>query len=173
MSSSFYEWDVYAAGPFFTDGQKVVMDEALGILTSQGLKVCNPRDVGPVVTDLPPEKRGVELYNQILSGNVNGIERSYAIIACIDDRDVGTAWELGYNYALTRSLGKFRPRITFSAHGYGTKLMIAQSVNMHCKTLLDLRNTVEYIKTYIKERDESNLRNYFHTHKDTLAPVTS
>jgi nucleoside 2-deoxyribosyltransferase len=171
--STHFEWDVYAAGPFFTDGQKVVMDEALGILKSAGLKVCDPREVGPVVTDLPPEQKGPKLYRKILTGNVNGIERSYAIIACIDDRDVGTAWELGYNYALTRVQGKFRPRITFSAHGYGTNLMIAQSVNLHCKTLLELRTTIDSIGVYIKNRDEYFLRNYFHIHKDTLAPVTS
>jgi nucleoside 2-deoxyribosyltransferase len=171
--NSYFEWDVYAAGPFFTPAQKVVMDDAKRIITSSGLKVCDPREVGPVVTDLPPEQKGPELYRQILSGNVNGIERSYAIVACIDDRDVGTAWELGYNYALTRVTGKFRPRITFSSQGYGTNLMIAQSVNLHCKTLPDLSATISAIGVYLKTRDEYFLRNYFHTHKDSLAPVTS
>jgi nucleoside 2-deoxyribosyltransferase len=171
--SSHFEWDVYAAGPFFTSAQKVVMNEALSVLRSAGLKVCDPREVGPVITDIPSEEKRPELFRQILSGNVNGIERSYAIIACIDDRDIGTAWELGYNYALTRATGKFRPRITFSAHGYGTNLMIAQSVNVHCKSLSELSSTIGAIGVYLKTRDEFFLRNYFHTHKDTLAPVTS
>lgn len=169
---TFFEWDVYCAGPFFNDGQKAVMNEALGILNSSGLKVCNPRELG-IVTDLPPEKRGEELYNTILSGNVNGLERSYAIVACIDDKDVGTAWEMGFNYAIGRYTGKFRPRITFSGHGYGTNLMIARSVNMHCKTLPDLAVTIGTIGDYLKQRDESFLRNYFYNHKDTLARVTS
>ena len=170
--TSFYEWDVYLGGAFFNGQQKSTMDKAKEILTSQGLKVCDPGALG-IVTDLPPEKRNQDLYRKILSGNVNGIERSYSMIACIDDKDPGTYWELGFNYAHTRYLVQFRPRITFSAHGHGTDLIIAQSVHMHCKTLPDLSETLLKIGTYLKSRDEYSLRNYFYKHKNSLAPVTS
>ena len=123
-------YHVYLAGPFFTPEQKSVMDEAKALLLAHGLKVCDPRDLNPVISDLPPgAKHPPEFYKNIFQGNVVGIGDSFSIIAWTDIKDTGTAFELGVAWAMTT------PIITFSATNMSSNVMLAQAAGGHFKSL--------------------------------------
>ena len=47
------------------------------------------------------------------------------VLAVIDDRDIGTIWEMGY------ATGKEIPVITISNSSYGLNVMLAESVQAH------------------------------------------
>ena len=123
-------YHVYLAGPFFTREQKAVMDEAKQMLEKFGLVVCDPRDLNPVISDLPPViKRPAEFYKKIFQGNVIGIGDSFSIIAWTDIKDTGTAFELGVAWAM------IMPIITFSTMNMSSNVMLAQAAGGHFKSL--------------------------------------
>lgn len=127
-----FPYHAYLAGPFFTPEQTYNMDAAKSICQEARLIVFDPREHGPRLGDVAPQDRTPELLDAILKANVDGILSSYMMIACIDDRDTGTAWELGYAHC-----SDIRT-ITFSARGFGANVMIARSVHGHLHSLLDL-----------------------------------
>jgi hypothetical protein len=59
---------------------------------------------------------------------------------------MGTAWELGYYYGkkVTRAEGVI---ITYSAHGYGSNVMISQSTHLHASNLDILRQVLTDLKS--------------------------
>jgi nucleoside 2-deoxyribosyltransferase len=122
-------YDVYLAGPFFNDQQKANMKSARLIVQGLGLTVCDPQDLSPVIVDLPEEERKATLFAHIFARNIAGMCASRIILACIDDRDTGTAFEIGYGYA--REI----PVYTFSAAGHGANVMLAQATKAHCPSL--------------------------------------
>jgi len=127
-----YFYDVYLAGPFFTDEQKRVMDHAKEECFKHGIKVCDPRDLNPVLVDMAPEERKKHTRNIFLS-NITAMRDSFMLLACIDDRDTGTAFELGYFY----SLGD-RPMATFSDKGYGCNVMLSEAADFHWPTVEEM-----------------------------------
>lgn len=125
-----YKYDVYLAGPFFNDQQKSKMDKAKEILTKGGLTVADPRELGPVIVDTQASAKTPEFFASIFEGNINGMNDSYAIVACLDEKDIGTAFELGFFYAASAS-GPRRPIMSFSAEVGKTNVMLSQSVDCH------------------------------------------
>lgn len=87
-------YDVYLAGPFFTEEQKEIMDTAKRILTSNRVVVADPRDFAPIITEM--EAPTEEFLKSVYEGNIWAIENSAAVIACLDFKDTGTAFEIGY-----------------------------------------------------------------------------
>lgn len=156
-----FRYDVYLAGPFFTDDQKLVMDEAKKLLMSAGLVVCDPREISPVITDASEEERKNLKMKAIFDGNILGMMHSFAILACIDDRDTGTSFELGFMYAMTAvsdaTMRPEGPRITFSAKGYGCNVMLSESVHGHYSTLDELKGQVHSLGRHIKGRTDGTV----------------
>jgi nucleoside 2-deoxyribosyltransferase len=136
MSKMLY--DVYLAGPFFTSTQKANMAKAKAILQSEGFRVCDPQDLSPVIVDLPPESRTDTLFEEIFSRNIQAMDESEWMVACIDDRDVGTAFEIGYFFANNH----FNKLFTFSAAGYGTNVMLAQATGGHSPNIEGIRELI-------------------------------
>jgi nucleoside 2-deoxyribosyltransferase len=118
-------YDIYLAGPFFTPEQVATMDAALKGLRTIGFHVFNPREHGPVIVNVPLRERTPSMLDDILGANISGLLNSWATFACIDDRDTGTAWELGFSYATGQAA------YSFSGRGFGANVMIARSVLGH------------------------------------------
>jgi hypothetical protein len=137
------KYDIYAAGPFFNPEQRETMDSAIKMMKAQGLKVFDPREHGPVLVHMDVEERKKHT-KEILQANMDGILRSYMTIACIDDRDTGTSWELGFGVGLNQVIADsymiklMIPQITFSGKGFGANVMISESVLGHCHNLTEL-----------------------------------
>lgn len=77
---------IYLAGPFFSLGQRFLVEEARRSLLSLGLNVFSPlHDVG---TDEPPDV--------IAREDLRGLENCTAVLALISDLDPGTIFEIGF-----------------------------------------------------------------------------
>lgn len=75
----------YLAGPFFTMGERWVINEAKAALESIGMKVFSPlHDVG----------RGKAA--DVAPADLEGLERSRVVFAVVDGLDAGTLFEVGY-----------------------------------------------------------------------------
>lgn len=173
-----YEYDVYLAGPFFTDEQKATMDAAKALLLTYNVKVCDPRELSPVITDMDPELRKAALFKGIFDGNIEGMMKSWAIFACIDDRDTGTSFELGFVYALNmfrsrmhefnaRTMGRRGPVITFSNKGFGCNVMLSQAADGHYASLADLDQDLGWLCDEVFKRTDGDIIKYHN-----FAPVT-
>ena len=95
MSSAVPE--VYIAGPLFTPGQRNLLEAIDALCREEGFATYLPhRDAG--VFDRDGDSRPFFL------GDVRALQRAALVIAVLDgcDVDSGTAWEMGYVYALGR-----------------------------------------------------------------------
>jgi nucleoside 2-deoxyribosyltransferase len=142
-------YDVYLAGPFFTPDQKATMDAAKNLLTEFGLSVCDPRDLNGVIVD-DPELRKADRLKKIYEDNIEGMRNSWSIIACIDDRDTGTAFELGW--IIGQQHKRVGPVITFSGNGYGCNVMLSQATDAHFDYVADLQTFGADVLTGIMHR---------------------
>lgn len=76
---------VYLAGPFFTLGQRWLVDEVCSILHQFGLEVFSPiHDVGPGPA------------NEVAPADLAGLDSCDAVLAIVDGLDSGTMFEIGY-----------------------------------------------------------------------------
>jgi len=79
---------IYLAGPFFTVGQRLLIEETRNILTRLGANVFSPyHDIG------------LGEPNVVAPADIAAIERSSVILALAEDLDLGTVFEIGYGTA--------------------------------------------------------------------------
>lgn len=79
---------VYLAGPFFSMSQNWLIEEAYRALEGQGLRVFSPlHHVG--------RGSAAEVYGK----DIEGLEKSDIVFACVDGLDSGTIFEIGYAVA--------------------------------------------------------------------------
>jgi len=128
-------YDVYLAGPFFTEEQKSIMDRAKRLLTQRRIVVADPRDFSPIISDMT-EKPTPELCKEIYDGNIYAMSNSACCFANIDFKDTGTSFEMGW-FASRR-----RPILTFSFKGAEANVMLAQSSKGHVSSAPDFENFV-------------------------------
>lgn len=134
-----FKYDVYLAGPFFNDAQKARMDLAKSYLVEAGLRVADPRELGPVIVDAAAHVKTPKFFSDIFDGNIEGMEQSFMIVASIDDKDTGTAFELGWGY------GSGKLMMSFAFEGGKTNVMLGQAVDHHFNSKDEFR---DFFKTY-------------------------
>jgi len=79
---------VYLAGPFFTMGQRWMVNEFRNTLLSFGLPVFSPlHDVGLGEAD------------QVVEPDLNALNQCGVVLALLDGKDLGTVFEVGYAVA--------------------------------------------------------------------------
>jgi nucleoside 2-deoxyribosyltransferase len=148
--ANMYKYDIYAAGPFFNPEQRATMDAAIKGLREAGFTVCDPRDLNPVLVDMTPEQRKL-VARRIYEDNIEAIEYSYLVVACIDDRDPGTAFEIGY------TVGTMSERnagfVTFSGFGHGCNVMLSQPAEHHWPYVADMIEGIKKAKSLIDRRE--------------------
>ena len=90
---------VYVAGPLFTPGQRALLEDIDALCREVGFATYLPhRDAG--VFDRDGDSR------PFFEGDLRALEEAALVVAVLDgcDVDSGTAWEMGYAYALGRPL---------------------------------------------------------------------
>jgi len=90
---------VYVAGPLFTPGQRALLEDIDALCREVGFDTYLPhRDAG--VFDRDGDSR------PFFEGDLRALEEAALVVAVLDgcDVDSGTAWEMGYAYALGRPL---------------------------------------------------------------------
>lgn len=111
---------VYIASPLFTPSQKATLDEVESMLDSANITYFSPRRGGGNLAG----KEGTERANEaqfIFDENVEMLTACNVLIANIDDRDVGTAFEIG---RFSSKPSDANIMITFSGNGYGLNIML-------------------------------------------------
>lgn len=133
---------VYAAGPFFKTEQLQSMQLIEQVLSEfECIETYKPRDGAASARKLNVDigagkDPSSETRRAVYEDNVNNIDDSNLLIALIDDRDIGTIFEMGY--AACQDI----PIITFTQHDYGMNLMLAECVLAHTKGIEQLRQAV-------------------------------
>ena len=113
---------VYLASPFFNDGEIERMETVRDILRAKGLDVFVPNEHQNKELEF-----GTRVWRKAtFDGDVMGIHKADIVVAVIcqgNYSDSGTAWEIGYSYAL----GK--PVVVVNVTGETINLMIADSLH--------------------------------------------
>lgn len=99
----------YLAGPFFTMGQRWLVEEARMALTSQGLEVFSPF-----------HEVGLGHANDVVPKDLAAIEGSDIVFGIVDGLDSGTLFEIGY--ARSRNI----PVVAFAEREEGQDLKLLQ-----------------------------------------------
>jgi nucleoside 2-deoxyribosyltransferase len=131
---------VYLAAPFFSPRQLAVVEAIEAVLDRLGFPYYSPRRDGVLVDLSPAERRAAAA--RIFDANVLNIKQADLIVAVIDDRDVGVAWEIGYAYGLAR-----RPAlVTFTAAGHGVNVMLQQCADSHVRGVAELADVLTTLR---------------------------
>lgn len=144
---------IYAAGPFFSPKQLATMEAIEAVIENfENVEVFKPRN-----GDASAKKLNKDIgagkdpdqatRRQVFLDNVNNIDDADLMVALIDDRDIGTIFELGY--ACKAGV----PCITFTNMNYGMNLMLAESVLAHCKGTGQLNEAVGMFLTQFRDGD--------------------
>lgn len=97
-----------------------------------------PEDWSPNVES--SEKIDINTFSKsIFKTNCILMDNADVILACIDDRDPGVMFEIGYGCASNKII------VTFSDKGYGSNIMISCSSTLHCSSIIDLKNSISVI----------------------------
>tara|TARA_R110000796_G_scaffold73351_6_gene165046 strand:+ start:706 stop:1128 length:423 start_codon:yes stop_codon:yes gene_type:complete len=114
---------IYIASPFFNKEQVSFVESIEKALNAASIAHYSPRSEGILLNQTEEEKQKNKRH--IYKININMISACSKVLAVIDDRDIGTIWEMGY------ATGKEIPVITISNSSYGLNVMLAESVQAH------------------------------------------
>ena len=142
-------YDIYLAGPFFNDAQKARMDLVKSILVEAGFVVADPRELGPIIVDTANHVKTPEFFMEIFDGNIEGMERSFMMVASIDDKDTGTAFEMGWAFGTGKIL------FSFAFDGGKTNVMLGQAVDGHFTSVEEFKEFFTSNFDQIKSRNST------------------
>ena len=125
---------IYLAGPFFKPHEVEAISKIEKELTDKEILFYSPRWEGVLITQSEEEKQANK--KRIYDRNVEMISGASKVLAIIDDRDIGTIWEMGF------ATGLKIPVITISSQSYGLNVMLAESVQAH---VLNINDAIEAI----------------------------
>lgn len=94
---------VYLASPLFTDEQKFRINKVVKYLRNCGNDVFSPMEFTvPNAWDMSCLEWGKQVYDH----DVEGLKNADVVVAIYDGlmSDSGTAWEIGYAYALKKDI---------------------------------------------------------------------
>jgi len=148
-------YDIYLAGPFFNDAQKARMDLVKSILVEAGFVVADPRELGPIIVDTANHVKTPEFFMEIFDGNIEGMERSFMMVASIDDKDTGTAFEMGWAFGTGKIL------FSFAFDGGKTNVMLGQAVDGHFTSVEEFKEFFKKYAALIVEGDSNALLEAF------------
>lgn len=114
---------IYLAGPFFTMGQLWLVEEAKSALSHAGFNVFSPyHDVGLGTAD------------EVVSADIEGIERADVLFALCDGLDAGTLFEVGY------AVKKGIPVVAFAEQTSDEAMKMLHGTN--CKVFKDFTSAI-------------------------------
>lgn len=129
--------NVYIAAPFFNEAEVETVKRIEGLLECMELKYFSPRTSG-VLMDMD-KKEAESKYDFIFRINIERLNWCDTVVAVIDNRDIGTIWEMGFAFANEKDI------ISYTAHDYGLNIMLAKSVRYHAKSTVELHKALSDI----------------------------
>lgn len=135
---------IYVAGPLFTEGERWLLEKIDKTIRHLGFDTYLPhRDAG-----LKSEGKETDYYFQ---RDKKEIEESAYIVAVLNGQDVdsGTAWEIGYAYALQKPIYAFTDDMRIAQSSMNINPMIAHSTQIS----FSLEDLVTKLKKVINHRE--------------------
>lgn len=126
---------VYVAGPLFDEGERWFVDKIDAMCARLGYETFLPHRDNPDKT--------ADNSAEIFANDRAAIDRCDVIVANLNGitTDDGTAWELGYAYALgKKSIGLFTDWRRRFPHGETVNLMIEHGLDHLVRSLDELRD---------------------------------
>lgn len=122
--TDFGRYRIYLAAPLFSEGERAYNRLVRDQLVGAGQQVHLPQEIGD---DLPSRDLGTT--RAIFSENLAALSESDLVVAVIDgaDADSGTAWEIGYAYALNIPVVALRTDFRSVGTDERVNLMLEQS----------------------------------------------
>ncbi len=122
---SYSKKKIYFAGPWFTDKAKVVMNYCIALVDKLGC--ANNYDIY-----FPMQHTDNDSPSNTFDDNISQINKADIVVALIQEKDTGTAFEIGY----AASKGKYIVLLGYdeSCFKNGTNIMLAFAANK-CITL--------------------------------------
>jgi nucleoside 2-deoxyribosyltransferase/predicted secreted protein len=135
----FSQYCVYLAAPLFSEPERTYNLLVAGELRNNFFDVYLPQEAGD-----DSDTRNKEEQVRIFSENLRALKNADIIVAIIDgaDADSGTAWEMGYAYALGKQVIALRTDFRRSGRHEKVNLMLEESATVV--------NSVEYLLNAIK-----------------------
>lgn len=135
---------IYIGSPFFTEEQLNTVKLIELALEESNIDYFSPRSEG-ILINMTPEERE-KAFKDIYNSNIEHMNECNAMIANIDDRDLGTTFEIGW-FSCSDFLKKDqdRPIFSYSNHDYQINVMLRQSVLVHNTKI---ENLITNIKQY-------------------------
>jgi nucleoside 2-deoxyribosyltransferase len=118
---------VYIAAPFFNERQLAIVSEVENFLTSKGIDFFSPRCTG-TLKDMSKERQQ-QTKRQIYDTNIRMMDACTHMIACVEEKDQGTTFEIGYYAA------KQKPIVLFSEKVGTVNVMLAEAAMSVCDGL--------------------------------------
>ena len=126
---------IYIAAPFFNADQVATVAMIEAKLDSANMAYFSPRSEGTLLEMTSKEK--IQHMDRIFKSNIDNMVKANIIIAVIDGRDIGTIWEMGFAYALGKTV------ISYTNMDHGLNVMLAKSVQAHVKSMVDLMIAID------------------------------
>lgn len=129
---------VYVAGPLFDEGERWWIETIDELIRASGFLTFLPH------RDNPPKTK--DNAREIYLNDRRGIEECSLIVANLNgpNTDDGTAWELGYGFALDKySIGYYSDWRQRFPHGEKVNLMIEQSLDDLVDSLDTLKGALD------------------------------
>lgn len=117
FSSNSMTHKIYLAGPFFTTAQLATAVVAEEACNAAGVDAFSPR-----LKCCCPPNASMAQRKASFDMNTEAIKQCDLVLACIDDFDAGTMWEMGFAFALKKPVYAYT-----LVPGRGLNLMLAQS----------------------------------------------
>jgi len=125
----------YIASPFFNESQLNTVKLIEKSLDNAGIKYFSPRSKG-ILIEMTEEERKNK-FKQIYQSNIKQMDKSFIMIANIDDRDLGTATEIGW-------FGKSsKPIFSYSGNDYQINIMMREMVLCHNTNINNLITNIQ------------------------------
>jgi nucleoside 2-deoxyribosyltransferase/predicted secreted protein len=123
----FSQYCVYLAAPLFSEPERAYNLLVAGELRNNFFDVYLPQEAGD-----DSDTRNKEEQVRIFSENLRALKNADIIVAIIDgaDADSGTAWEMGYAYALGKQVIALRTDFRRSGRHEKVNLMLEESATV-------------------------------------------
>lgn len=108
---------IYLAGPFFKTSQIATAEAVEHACSNAGVEAFSPR-----LKCCCPPNASMAQRKASFDMNTEAIKQCDLVLACIDDFDAGTMWEMGFAFALKKPVYAYT-----LVPGRGLNLMLAQS----------------------------------------------
>lgn len=127
---------VYIAAPFFNERQLEIVRAVENQLALNCIDCFSPRSQGKSLKDMTKEETLVA-RTEVYSENIKHMEECTHMVACVEEKDTGTSFEIGY-YAKSN-----KPIILFSEKIDRVNVMLAEAAFAVCENIDLLKPAID------------------------------